>query len=142
MSYDIKLCDPITAETIEIDEPHFIRGGTYQMGGCTELWLNITYNYADYYYDATQDDERFIREDNNGGIRGIYGKTGAESIPMLSDMINRIKAKYQDESGNWIRADEGDTSDYWQASAANAIRPLYQLLAFAKMRPDGIWKGD
>ena len=37
---------------------------------------------------------------------------------------------------------EGDTSDYWMATAANAIRPLHQLIALAKMRPDCIWDGD
>ena len=37
---------------------------------------------------------------------------------------------------------EGDTSDYWMDTAANAIKPLYQLLALAKMRPDCIWDGD
>ena len=44
MSYDISLRDPITHEEIEVDEPHFMRGGTYQIGGCQTLWLNITYN--------------------------------------------------------------------------------------------------
>lgn len=37
---------------------------------------------------------------------------------------------------------EGDTSDYWLATTANALKPLYQLLALAKMRPDCIWDGD
>ena len=37
---------------------------------------------------------------------------------------------------------EGDTRNYWDDTAANAIRPLYQLIAMAKMRPDGIWDGD
>lgn len=37
---------------------------------------------------------------------------------------------------------EGDTSDYWMDTAANAIRPLHQLIALAKMRPDCIWDGD
>lgn len=75
MSYDISLRDPITHEEIEVDEPHFMRGGTYQIGGCQTLWLNITYNYGQYYR----------REDVLGekGIRAIYGMTGAESIPIL-----------------------------------------------------------
>ena len=34
------------------------------------------------------------------GIRGIYGKTGVESIPMLEDMLERIKAKYKPD-GVW-----------------------------------------
>ena len=32
--------------------------------------------------------------------------------------------------------------DYWTATEGNAKRPLLQLLAMAKMRPDGIWNGD
>lgn len=32
--------------------------------------------------------------------------------------------------------------DYWKATEGNAKRPLYQLLALAKMRPDGVWDGD
>ena len=37
---------------------------------------------------------------------------------------------------------EGPNDDYWKATAANAIRPLYQLMTFAKYRPDGVWDGD
>ena len=37
---------------------------------------------------------------------------------------------------------EGDTSNYWEATAANALRPLHQLIAMAQIRPDGIWEGD
>lgn len=35
---------------------------------------------------------------------------------------------------------EGDTNDYWEPTAANALRPLYQLLTMAEMRPDGVWE--
>lgn len=35
---------------------------------------------------------------------------------------------------------EGDTSDYWEATAANALIALYQLLTLSKMRPDGVWE--
>lgn len=28
MSYDISLCDPVTHETLEVDDMHFIDGGT------------------------------------------------------------------------------------------------------------------
>ena len=192
MSYDINLKDPITKETIQFDAPHFMRGGTYAIGGTTEAWLSVTYNYAHYYYEATDKDPRFAHDEvscyyadgtkgpieTEYGIRGIYGKTGAESIPMLEDMIRRITEKYQkdgewietertkarwyDESGNEVEdpfhmilqgknvtkeeytvmVSEGDTDDYWEATAVNAIRPLHQLIAMAKMRPDGVWDGD
>lgn len=29
MSYDIHLNDPVTKQTIELENPHFMRGGTY-----------------------------------------------------------------------------------------------------------------
>ena len=120
MSYDIKLCDPVTGETLECDSPHHMTGGMYCIGGTTEMWLNVTYNYSKFYY----------REDVLGdkGIRTIYGKTGAESIPILQ---KAIKALGDDVSTN-----------YWDATEGNAKKPLTQLLAFAQMRPDGVWKGD
>lgn len=120
MSYDINLCDPVTHETLELDQPHLIRGGTYAIGGTTELWLNVTYNYGKFYR----------REDVLGdeGIRTIYGMTGAESIPVLERAIAALGDDVSD--------------DYWEATEGNAKRPLCQLLAFAQMRPDGIWDGD
>nr|DAE13757.1 MAG TPA: hypothetical protein [Siphoviridae sp. ctQqU1] len=38
--------------------------------------------------------------------------------------------------------DDVDDSDYWRATEGNAKRALCGLLAFAKMRPDGVWDGD
>lgn len=120
MSYDIYLQDPVSRKTIEIKEPHFMRGGTYKMGGCTELWLNVTYNYAQFYY----------RDDVFGekGIRTIYGMTGCDSIPILQKAIASL--------GDDVHP------DYWAATEGNAKRPLLQLLTMAQMRPDGIWDGD
>jgi len=149
MSYDIELKDPIMGTTIVFEEPHQMHGGMYQIGGTAEAWLNITYNYSGYYYDATESDSRFFgkteddyeeEEPRNLGIRGIYGKTGAESIPMLRDMILRITEKYS-KDGKWIDG-EGPNDDYWESTAANAVRPLLQLVALARIRPDGIWEGD
>jgi len=121
MSYDIKLVDPITEETIEFDSPHHMKGGTYQVGGTTRAWLNITYNYSKYYYAA-------LPETKEKGIRTIYGMTGAESIPLLKRMAETL-------------SDETDP-DYWKATEGNAKRPLLQLIAMAQMYPAGIWKGD
>nr|DAV73090.1 MAG TPA: hypothetical protein [Caudoviricetes sp.] len=121
MSYDISLCDPVTHETLEVDDMHFVAGGTRSIGGTKELWLNITYNYGNYF-----------RRDNvlgRKGIRSIYGKTGAESIPMLEKAIAAL-------------GDDVDDSDYRNATEGNAKRVLYGLLAFARMRPDGVWDGN
>lgn len=102
MSYDISLCDPISHKTLTIDSPHFICGGTYAVGGTTELWMTVTYN---------------------------YGKTGAESIPILEKAIAAL-------------GDDVDDTDYWHGTEGNAKRALCGLLAFARMRPDGVWEGD
>lgn len=95
MSYDIYLCDHVTHETLEVDDTHFVAGGTRSIGGTKELWLNVTYNYGHFYYRP----EVF----GDGGIRSIYGKTGAESIPMLEKAISAL--------GNDV-----DDSDYWHAT--------------------------
>jgi len=42
MSYDISLCHPISGEVLNLDALHQIRGGTYEYGGTTECWLNVT----------------------------------------------------------------------------------------------------
>lgn len=117
MSYDIRLCDPVTHEVLEAESPHLMAGGTYALGGTTELWLNVTYNYGKHY--------RCLGE---RGIREIYGKTGAESIPMLQAAALRLGDDVSD--------------DYWEATEGNAKRALLQLLAMARMRPDGVWDGD
>lgn len=118
MSYDIYLLEPVTKERIVFDRPHEIKGGTYQMGGCWDAWINITWNYAGHYY-------RLMGEK---GIRTIYGMTGAESMPLLKKTIEQL-------------GDDVD-KDYWQPTEGNAKRALYGLLAFAQIRPDGIWDGD
>lgn len=118
MSYDIYLNDPVTGGTIELDEPHQMRGGTYKIGGTTEARLNVTYNYAKHYY----------RVMGEKGIRTIYGMTGAESIPVLKAAIGEL-------------GDDVDP-DYWEPTEGNAKRALCSLLALAQMRPDGVWDGD
>ncbi len=76
MSYDITLNDPVTKETIELDAPHQIKGGTYAINGTSEAWLNVTYNYARWYYK----DGVFPSKDGESqGIRTIYGMSGAET---------------------------------------------------------------
>lgn len=118
MSYDISLNEPISGETIKFETAHFVRGGTYAIGGTQEAWLNITYNYAKHYY-------RVFGEE---GIRTIYGMTGAESIPIIKAAMAQL----------------GDdvSPDYWEDTEGNAKKALAGLLAFAQMRPDGVWDGD
>lgn len=123
MSYDIDLTDPVSKETIQFEDVHHMTGGTYEVGGSREASLNITYNYAKHYYRVFAAGPGYPN-----GIRSIYGMTGAESIPVL-------------EKAAVLLGDEV-SENYWEATEGNAKRPLFQLIALAKMRPDGIWKGD
>ena len=118
MSYDISLCDPVTHETLMVDQPHQIRGGMYAVGGTSEAWLNITYNYASHFYRVLGDK----------GIRTIYGMTGAESIPVLKAAADQLN--------------DDVSEDYWKPTEGNAKRALFGLIALAQLRPDGVWEGD
>lgn len=118
MSYDIYLHDPVTGGRLELDSPHRLTGGTYAMGGTTEAWLNVTYNYAPHFY----------RTLGEKGIRTIYGMTGAASLPLLREAAEKL-------------SNETDP-DYWKPTEGNAKRALLQLAALAELRPDGVWDGD
>lgn len=208
MSYDIRLKNKATGETARMKHPQYVRGGTVRavmdertgqlvQAEQVEADINITYNYSHYYYEATDGDIRFAHDEVSAyyadgttgpietkyGIRGLYGATPAESIPMLIDMIEKIKAKYTDESGEWIDTErtktvyykngveipsrdeieailhsaydekkeitfmvnEGDMSDYWQATAANAIKSLQDMIVMATDNLTEkciVWDGD
>lgn len=118
MSYDISLHDPITKDDLLLDDPHFIRGGTYCVGGTRELHLNITWNYAPHFQKVL----------GPKGIRVLYGMTGAESICVIWAAMTLLQ-------------DDIDP-DYWTSTEGNAKAALAGLLAFAQLRPDGIWNGD
>ena len=118
MSYDISLTDPVTGSVLLLDEPHDMKGGTYAVGGSRELSLNITYNYSPHFRAV------FGAE----GIRSLYGKTGAWSLAYLT------------EGASLLSNDVSD--DYWEPTEGNAKRSIFQLIALAKMRPDGVWRGD
>ena len=126
MSYDINLLDPITKEVIEINDAHFLRGGTYQMGGSKELTLNITYNYSKIFHRVIQ--PKNTPSEYKTGIRSLYGITALEAIPILEAAISNLK-------------DDVD-EDYWKATEGNAKRALNNLLTMCKMRPDAIIDGD
>lgn len=135
MSYDIYLADPVTREALQADVAHQMRGGTYAVGGTSEMWLNVTYNYAKWYYKDYAFGEK--------GIRAIYGLSGSESIPVLRKAIDGLEASKEELPEDEVKeCAENGIAGYWVPTRENAIKPLYQLLAFAQMRPDGVWEGD
>ena len=126
MSYDINLRDPITNEIIEIPDAHFMQGGTYKLGGSTELSLNITYNYAKFLHEVLQPKE--TPSEYKSGIGSLYGLASLDAIPILEQAINQLN--------------DDVSSDYWEATEGNTKKALNQLLTMCKMRPDAIISGD
>lgn len=118
MSYDIRLIDPESKATIELETPLDIRGGTYQVGGTTEAWLNVTYNYA----------PQFKTVFGEKGIRSLYGMTGEQAIPPLEAAIAALGTE--------------TTENYWDATRGNAGAALANLLLLCKTVPHGILEGD
>lgn len=120
MGYDIQL--ERDGETVHFSENHQIAGGTYAIGGTTEAWMSVTYNYAPFYY----------RVFGEGGIRTIYGMTPADSIPVLRDAMGKLGTDA--------------TNNYWDATEGNAARALQGLIDIAQIAvqeaPDAIWAGD
>lgn len=140
MSYDISLVDPVTKETLQMDSPHQMKGGTFALGGTTEMWMNVTYNYARWYY---KDGVFPFKDGEKQGIRAIYGMSGAESIPILKDAIHVLEGLSEEISDDERKkCEEQGATGYWLPTRTNAIKPLYSLLAFAQLRPDGVWEGD
>lgn len=202
MGYYIEILKRGTNDALQMKTPDYFRGsnvpaeidpetGNLVQAKQTEASIGITYNYSPYYYKATEGDACFygdvVDEDasefKNLGIRGLYGKSPEEAIPLLMNMIARIKADNTDDEGNWltgererkhyydangdeiqdyilhlIRKDgviqreevekytvsEGDDSDYWEPTAANAIRSLRELLRMCIecVGMDGFIDGD
>lgn len=119
MSYDIELQDPETNEALWLDATHQLVGCNQQVGGSREASITITYNYANIFARVLPKNE------SAPGIRGIYGLTGDDSIPILESAISQL----------------GDdvSSNYWEATEGNAKLALSQLLEMAKSYPKGVW---
>lgn len=126
MSYDVKVVNKKTNETVFLPERHYIGGGTFAIDGTDMAWLNITYNYSKYFYEVI---------DKDLGIRFLYGKTLQETMPMLDSAIDALGT-------------EPPSDDYWKESAGNARRALESLREIAKLCikafPDDemVWSGD
>lgn len=120
MSYDFYLTEPGTGDTIILDQPHQIKGGTFALGGTNEAELNITWNYAKHYC-------RVICP--KLGVKKIIGMTGKDSIVLLEQAAEKL-------------GDNVDETDYWNPTEGNAKQALLGLITLAKMRPDGVWRCD
>ena len=170
MGYSLWLEDKKTGKVCQ-GKINYNLGSLTCPSGTRDMEMNITYNYAPYYYEVEGFEEK--------GIRRIYGMTGRESLPFLDILSVHILKKYRNrEKRRWKKTirqkkvaiingevlpegefsqypsdriewksidyicDEGDDSDYWKATAKNAFNALQRLIEMAKECPEGVWNGD
>lgn len=119
MSYDISLIDPKTGKSAELPFAMRLVGGTVPVGGTTVADVNITYNYS----------KHFSRLFGVDGIRTLYGKSGRETLQMLTDAALSLENNV-------------DVNDYWAATDGNVKEAIVQLINLALWCPDGVWDGD
>ncbi len=144
MSYDVRLKDA-DDKTVEVEAHE--EGGTYAIGGQTEAHLNITYNYAWFYY-------HFL--DKEQGIRWLYGKQATDCIKRLETAVAELGTKkhhHQDEEPHRDPDDpslvkfEGkafgrQSGGYWCDTPGNAGAALKTLLGWAHQHPEAVFDGD
>ncbi len=142
--------------------------GTFTPALNTEAELNITYNYGRYYYETYKekgirtiygisgidsipmlekmisDIEKNYKKDGDWIIskreKTIYYDKNDREVDICDVVSGKIECARKEEIE--FEVSEGETNDYWLPTAANALKPLHQLIALAKMRPDCIWNGD
>ena len=121
MSYDIRIVDKDTKETMFADIQHDINGGTYAVGGTKELWLNITYNYAPFFREV-------FKEHGEGGIHCLDGMPVEYTMPWIQEAIDQLK---DDVSYN-----------YWEPTEGNAKASLICLYRLGEQGKNGFWEVD
>lgn len=127
MSYDVHF--EINGEPLVLDRKHHISGGTYALGGTSEAWLNITYNYGSHFQEVL-----------DGGLRGLYGKKAAEIIPILEVATPKVLGSKLPENECWCH---NHFDCYWATTARNANVALNNLLELARMVPaEAVLQGD
>lgn len=139
MSYDVYLSCPCCGRAVQVERHE--DGGTYPIGGTTDADLNITWNYAPYYY---------AHLDTEQGIRWLYQKTGAEVAERLEAAIIAIEADAATEEAERERIAKNKErylhanvpTGYWEPTRANAIAPLRTLLSWARQHPTAVFDGD
>lgn len=114
MSWDVSLMQDGKPVYVQ---PH-TEGGTYKVGGNDRAELNITYNYAPFYYNHLDEKE---------GLRWLHGKTGAETKSALRSAIHELGV--------------GQDRDYWKATPGNAGAALAIFNAMGVKAPHRCLEG-
>lgn len=167
MSWDCRLVND-KGETIALKEKHQLKGGTYAIGGTNERWLNVTYNYDKYIRECSDFPEGLDSLNDKSGIDSVkmldnaiqllekkYKKNSRWVVseremtyfrnPSTGELISYYDASV-DAMAKWQKVkvkeqvSEGQNSNYWLATAGNAIKALRGLRELANEKPYGVWK--
>jgi len=151
MSYGISLVrGDSTSVVSKITDEMLPKGGTYaarepgSMVDESELYFNITYNFAWYFYETL---------DAEQGIRVIYGKKGRDVKPMVEGAIAKLGVLVERErsggkvlSETWgkdkVYDEEESERDYWFPCAKNAVKALRGIASLCDIAPDFTFTGD
>lgn len=100
-------------------------GGTYAVDGTTDASLNVTYNYAWFWY-------KFL--DAEKGIHFIDGKKAKDCIDKFEKCIHELVTPSCFGNG------EHRFENYWAPTAGNACHILKILLKWSKQYPEATFK--
>lgn len=114
MSYRVYLHDD-DGEPCQVNRHQ--EGGTVAVDGTTDAELNVTFNYAEYYYDHLDDED---------GLRALDGERAGDWIDDLEEAVEKLGTE--------------TTDDYWESTPGNAGRALEILLNWARRYPEATFE--
>ena len=117
MSWDIHVVNSKDKSDVCLKSKHSINGGTFAIGGTDMAWLNITYNYSEFYYRLWPI-KRSENGEDIGGIRTLYGIPLRNAVEMLKAGISKLRGR--------------PCEDYWKPTSGNAKAALQSLLAICE----------
>lgn len=165
MGYYLRLKDK-DGKTCPRKEKEQFLGSLICIGGSPDMEYNITDNYSAYYnemggiraiYGKTGKESLSMLRAMRDNIRAKYynDELGRwkfvlkkKKVPIVDGEVLRTYELFNidPELVEWKEVeyvcDEGETSDYWEPTALNAMEALEELIRMAEECPEGIWDGD
>lgn len=93
----------------DVKVPHHEDGGTYQLGGTSRPWLNVTYNYGKHFHFGEQ----------------LHMQRAGDTIEILEKRVRKLGT---------VR-----DPNYWNPTEGNVGYACSILLNWAIANPDAIW---
>lgn len=117
MSWDVVLED---ADGGRVEVERHTEGGIHAVGGTAYAELNITFNYAYFYYHEI---------DPIDGLRWLDDKQAIETLEVLREAVATLG-----------ETPHPDCQNYWCGSTGRAGKALSTLLEWAEANPEATWR--